>query len=175
MSHLIDGYNLLYALGRLTPRSGRPGLEAARRWLLARLRAGHGPDADITVVFDARITLPGAAQRQDFGNILFVFAQGQSADDHIEEVITASANPRQITVISDDHQIQKAARRRGCPVVACLDYYETYLQPGRPPAPAATSAEPPTKPEPSTPEEVQQWLEVFDDPTNDDPLLHDPF
>ena len=46
----------------------------------------------------------------------------------IEELIRNEASPRLLTVVSDDHRIQHAARRRGCVVLGCLDYYERLVQ-----------------------------------------------
>jgi len=174
MSYLIDGYNLLHALGRLTGWSGRGALQGARGWLLRQLRQAHGPEEVVTVVFDAATAPPGARERKNEGGLHFVFAQGETADDVIEDLIQAEANPRQLTVISDDHRLQNAGRRRGCNVLGCLDYYEGHLQPRRPPAAAAVASdEPPAKPEPAD-DEVEHWLDAFGD-VGDDPLLKDPF
>src|SRR5262249_28822191 len=86
MPLVIDGYNLLYALGRLTPRSGRDALDGARRWLVQQLRQREGPGADVTVVFDGR-SARGPKTKEDQGDIRVVFSQGASADDVIEEMI----------------------------------------------------------------------------------------
>ena len=76
MRFLIDGYNLLFALGKLTSRSGKEALGPARKWLLALIRSGH--DADVTVVFDGR---PGRGAAEAGA----VYSQGETADDVIEE------------------------------------------------------------------------------------------
>src|SRR5438045_2460107 len=132
MPTLIDGYNLLHAMGRLTARDGKKALEGARRSLLLKVRSGHGPGGDgVTVVFDGNGAPPGAAAEDTFDGILVKFAHGQTADDMIEELIRAENRPGALTVVSDDHRIKHAARRRGCPVLGCLDYYET-LQGHRP-------------------------------------------
>jgi hypothetical protein len=171
MPFLIDGYNLLYALGQLTPRSGRPALAGARRWLLAQLRLGHG--AGVTVVYDGKRAPPGTPGDQGSGDVRVEFSQGESADDLIEGLIAAEPSPRALTVVSDDHRIRQAARRRGCPVLGCLDYAERHLQPGRR-EPAPASPEQPAKPEQESPEEAERWLREFRD-LGDDPLLRDPF
>ena len=52
MRYLIDGYNLIHAMGLLHPNSGT--LANARFGLLDRLAAFFGDNArDLTVVFDA--------------------------------------------------------------------------------------------------------------------------
>jgi predicted RNA-binding protein with PIN domain len=168
MPTLIDGYNLLYATGRLTARVGKHGLEGARQSLLQQVRTGHGLHAaEVTVVFDARSAPPGARWEAEFNGVLIKFARDQTADDLIEDLIRAEPSPRLLTVVSNDHRIQQAARRRGCQVLACLDYYEQYLQPHRSSAPPPPP-EQPSKPETSTPEEVQRWLDAFAD-VDDDP------
>jgi predicted RNA-binding protein with PIN domain len=170
MPLLIDGYNLLYALGRLTPNSRRAALEGARRWLVQQLRVRHPPDTAITVVFDSRSAPMGSRGREDQGNIRVVFSHGESADDVIEGLIQNESAPRALMVVSDDHRLQQAGRRRGCKVLGCLDYYEQDLST----PPSQTTPEPTAKPERSTPEDVERYLKAFGD-VDDDPLLRDPY
>ena len=60
MHYLIDGYNLLHALGRLQTRTG---LEKARLRLLSRLHTAFGNESvHVTVVFDAAHPPPGATK-----------------------------------------------------------------------------------------------------------------
>jgi predicted RNA-binding protein with PIN domain len=127
MAYLIDGYNLLYALGVLHDRMGPTGLRKARQRLLGLLRAALGPDEApaVTVVFDAARPPPGASAEEDFGGIHVRFAVHQEeADDLIEELIRHDSAPRNLTVVSNDHRIQQAARRRHCIVVKCEDYLD---------------------------------------------------
>lgn len=170
MAILIDGYNLLFALGRLTPRSGRGALEGARRWLLQQLRLRERPGTDVTVVFDGGSGACGRKTPEDPGDIRVVFSQGTSADDVIEELIRKESAPRSLTVVSDDHRLQQAARRRGCVVRKCLDYYE---QDRKTPA-SSPVTDPPAKPDGSSAEDVDRYLKAFGD-LGDDPLLRDPY
>jgi predicted RNA-binding protein with PIN domain len=169
MPTLIDGYNLLHATGRLTARAGKKALEGARRSLLLQVRAGHGPGArDVTVVFDARGAPEGAPDGGEFDGIQIRFAKGQTADDLIEDLIRAEPSPRLLVVVSDDHRVKRAAQRRGCQSLGCLDYYER-LQARRPagtPPPAVPSG----KPEEVTPEETRRWLDAFADVDGDPEL-----
>ncbi len=165
MPTLIDGYNLLYAMGRLTARDGKKALEGARRWLLLQVTSGHTGGEDVTVVFDGSAAPPGAPAVEEHDRIHFKFAHGQTADDLIEDIIHDESSPRSLTVVSDDHRIKHAARRRGCQVMGCLDYYERLQQPAE--APPTPVAEVPAKPERSTPEETQRWLEAFRDVPDD--------
>jgi predicted RNA-binding protein with PIN domain len=163
MGYLIDGYNLLHAVGILQGRVGPTGLEKARLRLLGLLRGAHGDDAaSVTVVFDAAGAPPGAAEVQEYEGIQVRFAVRQpAADDLIEILIRRDAAPRQLTVVSDDHRIQTAARRRQCVVLGCGDYLD-WLERRRParqtPAPQA-----PAKPAGSSAAETQHWLREFAD------------
>jgi predicted RNA-binding protein with PIN domain len=169
MPTLIDGYNLLHATGRLTARAGKKALEGARRALLLQVRAGHGPDArDVTVVFDARGAPEGAPNEGEFDGIHIRFARGETADDLIEDMIRAAPRPRFLVVVSDDQRVKRAARRRGCQSLGCLDYYER-LQ-ARRPAGTPPPAEPSAKPEASSPEETRRWIDAFAE-ADDDPHL----
>jgi predicted RNA-binding protein with PIN domain len=168
MSYLIDGYNLLFALGLPPGQIGPAGLQKARQRLLDLLRAAHGEDAPaVTVVFDAAGAPPGAVEAQEYEGLHVRFAVRQpEADDLIELLIRKESAPRQLTVVSDDHRIQTAARRRQCVVLGCgdyLDWLEQQRQARRPRAPQA-----PAKPTASSAEETRHWLREFAD------LEHDP-
>src|SRR5205809_7364029 len=121
MRYLIDGYNLLYAMGVLRNRAGPTGLQKARRGLLGLLRGAYGEEAaEVTVVFDAAGAPPGAAEEEHYQGIHVRYAIHQDqADDLIEALIRHHSAPRQLTVVSDDHRIQQAARRRQCTVQGC--------------------------------------------------------
>lgn len=159
MRYLIDGYNLLHAMGLLCGKVGPHGLEKARLALLGRLCGDHGGDAGaVTVVFDASRAPAGALTEEDYKGIHIRYALDGEADDVIETLILHEATPRQLTVVSDDHRIQQAGRRRRCPVRNCLDYLEEMERQRRcrPVQPEA-----PPKPESVSRAEVQHWLREF--------------
>ena len=61
MHYLIDGYNLLYAMGIIQGRSGPTGLAKARLRLLGLLSGAYGEEANqVTVVFDSAGALTSA-------------------------------------------------------------------------------------------------------------------
>jgi uncharacterized protein len=163
MRYLIDGYNLLHAMGLLHGRTGPHALENARLALLARL-CGESDAAAMTVVFDAAGAPPGAADEEDYRDIHIYYARDGSADDVIETLIQREATPSQLTIVSDDHRIQQAGRRRRCPVLGCLDYLVERPAPDRS-KPALPEA--PLKPEGASGEELQHWLREFADLAND--------
>lgn len=160
MRYLIDGYNLLFAhLGTPPSRQLSRALERARRRLLDKLRAGHKTDAEVTVVFDAAHAPPGAPAELDYDGIHVSFAVHQErADDLIEQMIRQASTPRQLTVVTNDHHIQHAARRRHCPVMECDAYLDWLEQPHKQQAKREAST---AKPAELPPEETQRWLDTF--------------
>src|SRR5262245_50427036 len=161
MRYLIDGYNLLHAMGLLSGRVGPHGLEKARLALLGRLCGDHGAAvADVTVVFDAARAPPGAVPEEHYQGLHIRYALDSEADDVIESLIRRDAAPRKLTVVSDDHRIQQAARRRRCPVLGCLDYLD---QMERLRKRKASAPETPAKPEGVSGDETQHWLREFAD------------
>jgi predicted RNA-binding protein with PIN domain len=163
MRFLIDGYNLLHALWPAEGRQLRPrAWPRFRQRLLDRLRASHPADAEaVTVVFDAAREPHPDPPEADSRGIFVRFAVGYpSADDLIEELIRGDSAPSRLTVVSDDHRVRDAARRRGCTVTGCLDYFEWLEQPK---PPGEDRPDPPGKPEGLSPGEVEHWLKEFGD------------
>src|SRR5262245_66096936 len=103
MFYLIDGYNLLHAMGVLRGRVGPQGLEKARGRLLGLLHGAFGDESNhVTVVFDAAKAPPGVDEGQDYHGIQVRFAVGEfEADDVIEELIRRASAPKQLSVVSD--------------------------------------------------------------------------
>jgi predicted RNA-binding protein with PIN domain len=160
MRYLIDGYNLLHAMGLLYGKVGPHGLEKARLALLGRLCGAYGDDTGtVTVVFDASRAPPGAVAEENYHGIHVRYALDGEADEVIENLIQHEATPRQLTVVSDDHRVQQAGRRRRCLVLGCLDYLEEMERRRR-----RKLARPQTaKPEGVSAEEAQHWLREFAD------------
>ena len=175
MRYLIDGYNMLHAMGVLAGRVGPHGLEKARLALLGRLLALHADDPGrVTVVFDAAHAPPGAEREQNHEGIHVLFALREEADDVIEALIRRDSAPRQLTIVSDDRRLKEAARRRHCPALGCLDYLEQVGRPPRPVSPlppgergGGEGAEGPVKPQGVSAEETRRWLEEFADLADD--------
>ncbi|MHC4176667.1 MAG: NYN domain-containing protein [Planctomycetota bacterium] len=115
MSLLIDGYNLLSAVGILGRGVGPGSLERARLALLNFLAESLDPH-DVprtTVVFDAADPPAGLPRSVGHRGLTVRFAsQYEDADALIEELIRADSAPRRLTVVSSDHRLQRAARRR---------------------------------------------------------------
>ena len=112
---LIDGYNLLHAAGMARRRYGPGDLARCRSELLNHLLI-HLPDAQrerTTIVFDARAAPADLSRSTDLHGMRVVFADaGGDADTHLEELLAGHSAPRLVLMVSSDHRLQKAARRR---------------------------------------------------------------
>jgi predicted RNA-binding protein with PIN domain len=172
-AYLIDGYNLLHAMGAIGGRVGPHGLEKERGRLLGLLRGALHKQADrTTVVFDASQAAGEMKTRQQDG-LKVVFATGkQTADDVIEDFISHASAPKTLQVVSDDHRIQKAARRRGCRAVACEDFLAWIARQRRRNVAEVTRL--PDKTHKLGPKELSHWLKEFGD-LESDPVLKGAF
>jgi len=160
---LIDGYNLLNASGVVVSRRGPATFERSRQALLdflvdaldERLRRRT------TVVFDAKGAPPGLPRVFAYGEMTIRFAPRHAeADALLEELIRADSAPRQLTVVSSDHRIQRAARRRGArPVDSDQWYAEAERQRHARTNTTAESSDRPVEPLPSR--ELEHWLREF--------------
>ena len=160
MRYLIDGYNLLYALGLARKNGGRAAWDRGRRLLLDWLADRAGADAgNLTVVLDAQNARGGAVTEESHRGLRVVHKPGRAADDLIEDLLRAEGSPETLTVVSNDARIRDAAKGRGCPVRRCEEYVDALMEP--PPPPAPETERPDEKAVEMTPEETARWLEVF--------------
>jgi predicted RNA-binding protein with PIN domain len=167
MRYIIDGYNLIHAMGLLHPHTGT--LANARFGLLDRLAAFFGDNAhDLTVVFDAGRVPRRSVAIHDYRGLHVRFAEHAEADDLIEALIQSEKSPPNLTIVSDDHRIQVAAQRRDCPVLGCDAFLDVAEQQGRPRV--GKPIESPSKPQSMSAEERQHWLDEFAD-LDDDPAF----
>ncbi len=162
MALLIDGYNLLHASGILARGVGPGSLERSRNALLNFLAESLAERelARTTVVFDARQAPPGLPRVTKYRGITVRFApKGSDADTVIEELIAANHAPRRLTVVSSDHRLHRAARRRRAKAVDSdvwyvealrrrIDRSRTKSLPGKPAGPPSEV-------------EVRYWMRQF--------------
>jgi len=163
MSLLIDGYNLLHVTGIFGRGMGPGTLERSRRALLNFLAESLTDEeaARTTVVFDAQNPPPGLPRRVVHRGITIVYAsQNENADERLEELIASDSAPRQLVVVSSDHRLHRAARRRKAQAIDSDQWYAMIVRRRQERQQASPAA---TKPEgPLTPGEVEYWLGVFD-------------
>jgi hypothetical protein len=168
MRYVIDGYNLLHAMGLLTGKVGPQGLQKARLALLDYLAASHHADAGaVTVVFDAARAPARAVPEDTYQGIHICYALDGEADELIEDLIQRDRLPRQLTVVSDDHRLHQAGRRRRCGVLGCMDYLDAIERESQPRTPNAEAS---AKPEHISDEEAKHWLHEFGDLARDPKL-----
>ena len=125
---LIDGYNVIFGCGLYGKHATADSLAQARHRLLAEVGQRYGKLANtVSVVFDARKNpLAGQVKRQtEFGVDVYYSIGYSNADLLIDELIGAHPDPQRLTVVSSDHWVQNAARRRRAKFVdAELWYYD---------------------------------------------------
>ena len=163
MSILIDGYNLLHASGILGRGVGPGGLERSRTALLSFLAESLEVEeiSQTVVVFDAGTPPHGLPRSLVHRGITVYFSSGHAdADELIEELIQADNAPRRLTVVSSDHRIQRAARRRKATPMDSDKWYGSIVQRRieslRRPGQGSQKPSPP-----ATENEVNYWLRRF--------------
>ena len=128
MSLLIDGYNLLYAVGIVGRDTGGVGLQRSLTAMLNYLAETIDPNLlrRTTVVFDG--VAPGFSLAGEYQGLAVRFAgHGRDADSLLEELILANTAPRRLVVVSSDHRLQRAARRRRARAVDSDVWYRELL------------------------------------------------
>ncbi len=112
---LIDGYNLMHAAGFARRTYGPGDLHRCRHRFLLQLAALLQPAArrDCLVIFDAFNSPDEGPRQMDASGLRVEFAEpGSDADAAIEAIVKTHSAPRQVMVVSSDHRLHKAARRR---------------------------------------------------------------
>jgi uncharacterized protein len=167
ITYLIDGYNLIHALGMIQHNMAPGGLQESRRRLLAFLASAFADNASVTIVFDAKHAPGGVSRRQSHEGLHIEFAPAnESADDRIETLIEEAGEPHSLVVVSNDHRLQSAARRRGARPWSHEDLLD-FLEQRQAAKPAKAKAE---KSEHVSPEELQRWMREFGHLQNDPEL-----
>src|SRR4051812_17317201 len=158
MRYLIDGYNLLHALGLARKSGGRAAWDRARRELLDWLADRHGPAAaEVTVIFDAQNSLGGVVEEAHRG-LRVLRDRGRTADDMIEDLLRDERSPQTLTVVSNDGRVREAATRRGAHVRKCNEYVDELIGPKKANVTRSPVDEKDVR---ATPEEQAEWLKSF--------------
>jgi len=163
MPLLIDGYNLLHEAGILGGGSGPGSLERSRLALLNFLAESLPPQeiSQTTVVFDSHDAPWGLPSKVDHRGLSVEFAaRYPDADCLIEELIRLHSAPRRLTVVSSDHRIQRAARRRKAKAMDSDVWYKDLVQ-MRLARRQSASTLPERPPAPLLAEDVEYWVRQF--------------
>src|SRR5215813_6599697 len=170
MPIIIDGYNLLNVAGIMPAGRGPGTLEKARQALLNVLVESL-PTEEVprtTVVFDASDSPWGVAKQNEHRGITVRFAaKDADADTLIEELIKADSAPKRLTVVSSDHRIQRAAKRRRATAIDSDIWFANLLREraARTATGADLTGKTPDVPKPQgpfAPGEVEDWLRMFE-------------
>lgn len=170
MRCIIDGYNLIYALGLLPSGIRRkvypPGkLEQAREALEQLLLKGLRAEQlrETCVVYDALEPPQWLPNAYTVKGMQVVFARDYtSADEWILETLQKISPNAPVTVVSSDHRIQACAKRRKWPFYDSDQWYYGGMPiEGIFPKKASVTAHDSSSQPNVAPEEVAYWLEVF--------------
>ena len=168
MAVLIDGYNLLHVTAIVGRGVGPGGLHRSRQALLNFLVASlHEKElAHAEIVFDASGAPPGLPATVDHQGLTVHYARDYpDADTMLEFLIAKHPTPRKLTVVSSDHRIQRAAKRRRA-IATDSDLWYVELVHRRRETPY--SDVPLAKPEGELdPTEVKYWTEQFTELSSD--------
>lgn len=149
MAILIDGHNLIGKMPDL--RLGDPDDEEE---LLIRLRAYRARTGKrLVVYFDPGTTYQSPGRTSKGGISVRQAGTGQRADDLMIRDLRRYPNPRELAVVTSDHDIQRVARQHGARVVDSATF-------------AAELSRLPDKGDASdmpslSEEEIQEWLAIF--------------
>ena len=170
MKYLIDGYNVIFECGLHGKHVSGQSVAEARNRLLREI-ASHVPEqqhAAITVVFDAsRRMIREEMDKEFFVNIAVLYSINfDDADEMIEHLIGQHSVPGQLTVVSSDHRLHKAALRRKAKPIDSGDWYDMLMEgrllPDGNSASQAPQSEDPKQPLLS-PEELEQLRKDVED------------
>lgn len=160
---IIDGNNLLHAMHAHAPlpNVGRETMvRIIERW------AGQSDDR-VTLVFDGAAPGGDLARQMASRRIRVIFAAPQSADDVIVAKVHQSRLPDRVRVVTDDTAIGYEARARHCEHVGCVGFIRDLLAPmsGDDGLASGANDELPgdEKPETVSPDEVEHWVEFFEE------------
>ncbi|EAQ78280.1 NYN domain-containing protein [Blastopirellula marina] len=162
MPLIIDGYNLLYAAGVVSSLDGNGSFEQDRLMLLELIRSIVDPQEirQTVVVFDSAKAPPGLPRTVRYHDIVVHFASEYAdADEMIEVLIEHHTAPKRLTVVSSDHRVQRAARRRKA---TAIDSGQWISLMRRKRQAQNRAAELPAKPQaPPSQSEVARWMREF--------------
>jgi hypothetical protein len=108
-------------------------------------------------VFDAREAPPGLPRSAEKHGMQIQFApRGTEADDLLEELIRNHSSPRALTVVSSDHRLHRAARRRRASAIDSDRWVAEVLRAGQ-----GGGESKPASGEKLALDELKEWLKEF--------------
>jgi len=173
MPLLIDTYNVLHTVGILPPDLA--GIDA--QGLIELLVESRYRHEKTTLVCDGVPTPParpggaagaGAGDRPNdrrasqFSIITIRYSgHGRPADDLIGQLVQASSAPRRLIVVSSDHAVQRAAKKRRCPTLTSQEFLQQLVYDARGLESGGAAAVAKPLPGDMTDDQVDRWVKVF--------------
>jgi uncharacterized protein len=160
MQFLVDGYNLMHAMGYLVSsksnRAHPTSLDADRRrcldWLATIVRER---DCVMRVVFDGQ-NAPRQSAESVYRGVRVRFAFRQTADDVIETILDEGGDA--IVVVSNDTRLHESARRANARSWSTQQFLDWVVEP--PKSPEAVTPQP-EKPLALSADAEAELLQVF--------------
>jgi len=160
MPLIVDTFNVLHQTGVLPTNLAGIGISGLIQ-LLARSRFRR---QRVRLVCDGVSKLDPTESGEN-GNVTIEFSgKGRTADEVIAARIQRSTSPRQLTIISSDREVQRAARRRRCNVIGSPEFLRmlaTDFESFERAQAKDTAARPTTMLKPLKPRETSKWLREF--------------
>jgi predicted RNA-binding protein with PIN domain len=149
MALIIDAYNVLHCTHVLPNRYAMISATDLCRLLEQSRWAGRA----MAVVCDG-VQKPSEADYE--GEVELIYAgSGGDADSVIEKMIVESDAPRDLTVVSNDRRIQKAARRRRARSMTSERFLQLLVK-------STANRKPPTDAKPRAIGSTDDWLDTFE-------------
>lgn len=123
MDIIVDGYNVIFKIQELGYTTEKCDIEILRNRFLAILEQyKEKRKHKLIVVFDGKGY--GNTSEARAAGIDVVFSRPDiDADEEIKRMVSDSENPRHITVITADRDIEQYVKKYGCKVVEPLAFY----------------------------------------------------
>ena len=123
MDIIVDGYNVIFKISELGYTTEKCDIEVLRNRFLAMLEQyKEKRKHKLIVVFDGQGAGNSSEIRPAGIDVLFS-RQDLDADEEIKRMVSGSENPRHITVITSDRDIEQYVKKYGCKVVGALAFY----------------------------------------------------
>ena len=120
LHYLLDGYNITHQVAALAK-----GELQEQRSLLVRFLDVHRPQGSIknqvTIFFDGK---KGVTSPSHSSCVNIIFSQGETADQAIKKFVAQSNQKKNIVVITNDRDIQFAARAQGAQVKSVREFFK---------------------------------------------------
>lgn len=166
---LIDGYNLIKSVPIFNEIIEK-GLVEARRNLETTLTIySKRNNIKVSIYYDGGHNIHQSQQHNTESLEIFYSLRPQKADDMIMDFVAASHGARWLRVVTSDREIQRCAKRHRVAFVGSEQFAEELEQPLKDPEEKRKKSR---EEDPNwTPQkgETEEWLNVFDSQSNDDP------